>query len=80
MAAPKKGGKDKKAPAKAEKKPRDLYKRYDIQGETITLKNRNCPKCGPGHFLGTHKDRVVCGKCSYMETKSKKEEVEVKEE
>ena len=65
-----KGGKDKKAPAKAVKKPRELHKRYDIQGETITKKNRNCPKCGAGYFLGIHKDRVVCGKCAYVEVKS----------
>jgi small subunit ribosomal protein S27Ae len=30
-------------------------------------KNRNCPKCGPGHFLANHKGRVVCGKCGYVE-------------
>tara|TARA_Y100000310_G_C20387659_1_gene671240 strand:- start:81 stop:299 length:219 start_codon:yes stop_codon:yes gene_type:complete len=68
--------KDKKPKEKAAKKPRDLYKRYDVQGETITRKNKNCPKCGPGHFLGVHKDRVVCGKCAYMETKKKEEKVE----
>ena len=24
-----------------------------------------CPKCGPGIFLGKHKDRQTCGKCGY---------------
>jgi ubiquitin-small subunit ribosomal protein S27Ae len=24
-----------------------------------------CPKCGPGIFLGKHKDRKSCGKCGY---------------
>ncbi len=31
-----------------------------------------CPKCGPGIFLGEHKDRFYCGKCHYVEYKSKK--------
>jgi small subunit ribosomal protein S27Ae len=28
-----------------------------------------CPKCGPGVYLGLHKnpDRYHCGKCSYVE-------------
>ncbi len=26
-----------------------------------------CPKCGPGVFMATHKDRVSCGKCGYTE-------------
>ena len=28
-----------------------------------------CPKCGPGVFMATHKDRVACGKCGYTEFK-----------
>ena len=26
-----------------------------------------CPKCGPGIFLASHKDRKSCGKCGYTE-------------
>ena len=40
---------------------------YEISGTTIKRKNLTCPKCGPGVFLGKHKDRVVCGQCRYVE-------------
>jgi len=32
-------------------------------------KNRSCPKCGDGFFLAEHKERRVCGKCGYVESK-----------
>lgn len=32
-------------------------------------KNKSCPKCGPGVFMASHKDRVACGKCGYTEKK-----------
>lgn len=32
-------------------------------------KNKSCPKCGPGIFMGEHKDRRSCGKCGYSEQK-----------
>ena len=34
-------------------------------------KKQNCPKCGPGTSLGTHSNRVACGKCGYTEMKQK---------
>ena len=40
---------------------------YDISGDKIQRKNRFCPKCGPGNFLGKHSNRLVCGKCAYVE-------------
>ena len=46
------------------KKPNELY---TISGTAIERKNKHCPKCGRGIFMGKHKDRVVCGKCKYME-------------
>ncbi len=32
-------------------------------------KRKACPKCGPGVYLGEHKNpaRFVCGKCGYTE-------------
>ncbi len=30
---------------------------------------KNCPKCGPGNKLASHKDRFGCGKCGYYERK-----------
>ena len=40
---------------------------YEIKGEAVERKNKNCPKCGPGAFLAVHKDRVSCGGCGYTE-------------
>ncbi|MBI2151215.1 30S ribosomal protein S27ae [Candidatus Woesearchaeota archaeon] len=40
---------------------------YVISGNRAEKKNKYCPKCGPGTFLGAHKDRVVCGTCHYVE-------------
>jgi len=47
------------------------YKKYQISGETFTRSGRVCPKCGPGVFMGEHKDRFACGKCGFMERKAK---------
>jgi len=75
MAANKGGAKkpdaSKKGPVKKAKKQRNLYKLYDTSSESIKRKNKTCPKCGPGKFLGQHKDRVVCGKCGYSEFQKK---------
>ncbi len=65
MAPPAKGP-QKGAPAK-KGKVKGRYKLYD-KG---TAKNRSCPKCGPGFLLGSHKDRLVCGKCQYVEIVAK---------
>lgn len=50
------------------KKPGEMY---NISGDKLERKNRNCPKCGKGIFMGKHKDRWVCGKCGYVEYLSK---------
>lgn len=55
-----------KGPAKKKEGVR-LSALYDISGPKIERKNRTCPKCGPGMFMGKHKNRVVCGKCHYTE-------------
>jgi ubiquitin-small subunit ribosomal protein S27Ae len=66
----------KKAPAnKPKKEGRKVSVLYEISGDSISRKNKSCPKCGQGTFLAKHKDRVVCGKCGYMEMNSKREEV-----
>lgn len=56
----------KSAPAK-KKQGKSLGSLYTITGDKIQRKNKTCPKCGPGMFLAQHKDRVVCGKCFYVE-------------
>ena len=68
MADKKKGGE------KPKKEGKKLSALYEISGDSITRKNKNCPKCGPGTFLGKHKDREVCGNCQYTEFFSKSEE------
>lgn len=64
MAKDNKGKKESKAQKKAGSKAADLY---TINGPKVERKNRSCPKCGPGMFMAQHKDRVVCGKCYYVE-------------
>ncbi len=46
---------------------------YEIQGDKLVRKRRNCPKCGEGTFLGRHKNRESCGQCGYTEFTKKAE-------
>lgn len=52
---------------KTKKKGRSLSSLYNISGEKIERKNKHCPKCGKGIFMGKHQNRLVCGKCRYVE-------------
>ena len=54
------------------------YKKFKIEGDKI-VRERVCPRCGPGIFLMKTKDRSYCGKCHYTEFESKKKEVESEE-
>ncbi|HIH11271.1 TPA: 30S ribosomal protein S27ae [Candidatus Woesearchaeota archaeon] len=65
--APKPADKGAKKGAGVKKEGKKLSSLYDISGESIKRKNKFCPKCGPGTFLGMHANRVVCGKCAYVE-------------
>ena len=40
---------------------------YKVDGDKIVRTRPVCPKCGPGVFMATHKDRVSCGRCGYTE-------------
>jgi len=51
---------------KKQRKTKKTSKRYELYDKE-KRKNKFCPKCGPGIFLAAHKDRLVCGKCHYME-------------
>ena len=62
--------------AKVKKEGKKLSALYEISANSITRKNRTCPKCGPGMFMAKHKDRVVCGKCQYVEYSKKEEKSE----
>jgi len=50
------------------RKASNKYKMYSIEGDSLK-KKRFCPRCGPGIFLGEHQNRLVCGKCGYVEIK-----------
>ncbi len=43
--------------------------KYDVSTGVLKRKGKFCPKCGPGVFMATHKDRNSCGTCGYMEKK-----------
>ena len=47
------------------------YAKYSLDGEKAK-KGKFCPRCGPGVFLMSAKDRDYCGKCHYTEFVSKK--------
>lgn len=61
-----------KAPAKKAVKSKAKKDAYKIDGIKLIRTKPACPKCGPGVFMATHKDRVSCGNCGYTEF-SKKE-------
>ena len=61
--------------AKKKRKLKKSSKRYELYDKT-TRKNKFCPKCGAGIFLAQHKDRLVCGKCQYMEKSESKPDKE----
>lgn len=45
----------------------ELRKLYSLQGGALVRSRKNCPRCGPGTFLGAHKNRQYCGRCGYTE-------------
>ena len=42
---------------------------YVLEDTKVARQRRFCPRCGPGVFLGEHKDRYACGRCGYTEFK-----------
>ena len=64
----KKKSKEKKGKKKPKQtKPSKKWELYELTGDKIKRKNKTCPKCGSGVFMGHHKNRWVCGKCGYTE-------------
>ncbi|RME78181.1 30S ribosomal protein S27ae [Candidatus Woesearchaeota archaeon] len=51
---------------KAKGKPRN--RQVHTQYESGKLKNKVCPKCGPGYNMSAQKTRSHCGKCGYAES------------
>ena len=44
-----------------------IWKLYKVEGNTISRKNEECPRCGAGTFLAKFKNRKYCGRCFYSE-------------
>ena len=42
------------------------YTKYRIEDGKI-VKEKTCPRCGPGIFLMKASSRVYCGRCHYTE-------------
>lgn len=51
------------------------YTKYKIEGDKV-IRERFCPRCGPGIFLTNSKGKIYCGKCHYSEFESKKSKEE----
>ena len=59
---------------KKEKKKKPSIKQssyYKVEGDKLTRSRKFCPKCGQGHFMSEHSNRISCGKCHYTEFKKK---------
>ena len=61
----------KKAAAPKKKASKKIHELYTVSGTKAERKNKHCPKCGAGTFMAAHADRVVCGKCHYVEYRKK---------
>jgi len=62
---------EQKQTVKKKVKSKPSHTHYEIKGESLTRKNKTCPKCGQGYFLAAHNNRLSCGKCGYVEFASK---------
>jgi small subunit ribosomal protein S27Ae len=58
---------DAKKPAAPKGAPSTIGRLYEKKGDTLTRKNKHCPKCGAGVFMAHHADRWYCGGCKYVE-------------
>lgn len=57
------------------------YTKYKIEGDKV-VREKTCPRCGPGIFLMNAKNRLYCGRCHLTEfiNSEKKEGAEEKKE
>ena len=42
------------------------YTKYKIEGDKV-VKEKTCPRCGPGVFVMKTDNRIYCGRCHYTE-------------
>ena len=48
------------------------YTKYKIEGDKL-IREKSCPRCGPGIFLSQGQGRLYCGKCHFTEFKAAKQ-------
>jgi len=46
------------------------YSKYKVEGGKVS-REKCCPRCGPGTFLGGGNGRLYCGRCHYTEFEKK---------
>ncbi|MBI2630338.1 30S ribosomal protein S27ae [Candidatus Pacearchaeota archaeon] len=64
--------KEKKGKKKHVNKPTSQkWKMYKTEGGKL-IREKSCPRCGPGIFLAKSKGKLYCGKCAYTEFSSSK--------
>ncbi len=44
-----------------------VWEYYEVEGNAVKRKRKNCPRCGPGTMLSEHKNRFYCGRCGYTQ-------------
>jgi small subunit ribosomal protein S27Ae len=58
--------------SKKKHKKIQVWKLYSVSGNEVKRKNEPCPRCGPGTFLASYKNRKYCGRCGWAEIKDEK--------
>jgi small subunit ribosomal protein S27Ae len=62
---------DKPKGPKAKKDEKGVHVMYKFEGEKVTRTHPTCERCGPGYFMGDHKDRYTCGHCGFTRYKTR---------
>jgi len=55
---------------KKKKQEKGVHAMYKTEGEKVTRTHPTCERCGPGYFMGDHKDRYTCGHCGFTRYKT----------
>jgi small subunit ribosomal protein S27Ae len=55
---------------KKKKEEKGVHAMYKIEGEKVSRLRPTCERCGPGYFMGEHKDRYTCGHCGFTRYKT----------
>ena len=52
------------------------YTKYKVDGDKL-IRQKSCPRCGPGIFLSVGKGRSYCGRCHFTEFEKKNVELKL---